>query len=272
MLKACIIVEEKIAEKRVLPLYSKLTIGRASANDIFLPDATVSKRHAALGRVKGLTVVKDLGSHNGTFVNGKQVEKAILASGDGIKVGRIRLRFVQEEEIIDSSTAEDSKEFKFEKRLGEYLVNAGIIQEFALQATLAKQKKNQTIGQVLTAMGVVDDEDIAMALAKQLNVPLVRLDGLEISDQVLSLVPAEVAKTNMLMPIMLTEGKLHIAMANPLDSDAIQVVRVMSRMSVEVSVTPQRELLDAFRGYYPSEFLNEVLDGAPDLDDVTVDI
>ena len=67
-MKSCFIIETELVEKRVIPFYSKLTIGRQSTNDIALPDRTVSKRHAIVGRVKGQTVVKDLGSRNGTLV------------------------------------------------------------------------------------------------------------------------------------------------------------------------------------------------------------
>lgn len=71
MITSCLIVESKIVEKRVYPLYARLTIGRKFINDISLPDRTVSKQHAVVGRVKGKIVVKDLGSRNGTFVNGE---------------------------------------------------------------------------------------------------------------------------------------------------------------------------------------------------------
>jgi hypothetical protein len=271
MIKSCVIIENVSAEKRAFPLYTKLTIGRASDNDISLSEPTVSKRHAALGRVRGLPVVKDLGSHNGVFINGQRIEKAVLSTGDSFKVGRVSFRFIQEQEIIDSNVAEDTTKLQFQKKLGEYLVKAGIIQHFTLPETPDKQPMNQTIGQMLMSMGAADDEDIAMGLAKQLNLPLVRLDELEIPQEALSLVPATVAKANLLMPIKITD-KLHIAMANPLDSEAIQVARVTSSKSVQIAVTPQRELLEALGRCYVSEFLDQVVDEGANLDVVTDEI
>ena len=106
MIKSCLILETKLTTKRVFPFYAKMIIGRHSTNDIPLPDRTVSKRHAVVGRVRGRVVVKDLGSRNGTFVNGQKLEKAILASGDRLKVGSVTLRFFQEDERSEEHTSE----------------------------------------------------------------------------------------------------------------------------------------------------------------------
>jgi len=268
MIRSCVIIENGSAEKRVFPIYTRVTIGRASVNDISLSEPTVSKRHAALGRVRGVTVIKDLGSQNGTFVNGRRVEKAVLSSGDSLRVGRASLRFVQDQRTTDVSVDRDAIEFQFQKSLGEYLVRADIIQEFTLKVALDNQHKSQTIGQILISMGVADDEGIAAALAKQLNLPLVRLDGLEIPEQTLSLVPAAIAKTNWLIPIKIAD-KLHIAMANPLDTEAIQVVRMTSAKNVEIAVTPQQDLLRAWGRCYTEQYPNQALEVGPSLDDLT---
>ena len=271
MIKACIILEPRIAEKRVFPLYTRLTIGRASANDIFLSDTAVSKRHAALGRIKGRAVVKDLGSHNGTFVNGKRVEKAILSGGDKLQVGKVNLRFVQEEEVYDSSSAEGTTESQFPRTLGYYLIEADIIDEKTLLANLEKQKKNPILGEILISLGVSNEVDIAMALAKQLSISLIRLGDLEIHQEALSLVPGTVSKSNLLIPIKIADGKLQIAMSNPLDFDAIQIVRMTSRMDIDVAVTTQGDVLEALGRYYATEFIEQVLDEKSELDDITVE-
>lgn len=72
----------------------ELTIGRDPEADIFLNDVTVSRRHATL-RVTGDEVtVEDTDSLNGTYVNGVLVDKATLASGDALQVGRFQMIFL----------------------------------------------------------------------------------------------------------------------------------------------------------------------------------
>lgn len=272
MIKSCLILETQLTEKRVFPFYAKMIIGRQSTNDIPLPDRTVSKRHAVVGRVRGQAVVKDLGSRNGTFVNGQKVEKAILASGDRLKVGSVTLRFFQEDETSQGKDAESTTTSQCVQRLGKCLVEAGIVDEMTLLGALGEEKKSPTIDQLLIGLGLLDDDNIARALARQLRFPFISLKEREIPQQVTSLVPAGVAKTHVIVPVELAGGKLLVAMANPLDSSAIQVLRMATDMSIEVVVASRQDILEAIVRYYPVAFLDQVLDGAPDSDEVTVDL
>ena len=70
-----------------------LTIGRLTECDIVLTDPNVSRRHAELHREGGDTVIVDLGSTNGTVVNGTPIRRKRLADGDEITVGSSVLRF-----------------------------------------------------------------------------------------------------------------------------------------------------------------------------------
>ena len=76
------------------------SIGRESANAVRLDDNEVSRRHAEISRVGDRFVVGDLRSSNGTYVNSRKVERAPLAAGDQIQVGRTVLVFGQESEEI----------------------------------------------------------------------------------------------------------------------------------------------------------------------------
>ncbi|MCG6944235.1 MAG: FHA domain-containing protein [Deltaproteobacteria bacterium] len=272
MIKSCLILETQLTKKRVFPFYAKMIIGRHSTNDIPLPDRTVSKRHAVIGRVRGQAVVKDLGSRNGTFVNGQKVEKAILSCGDRLKVGSVMLRFFQEEETPTGKDAENTITLQCVQKLGECLVKAGIIDEMTLLGALGEDEKSLTIDQMLTGLGLLDDDMSARALARQLKFPFMSLKEREIPQQVTSLVTTEVAKTHVIVPVELAGGKLLVAMADPLDSAAIQVLRVTTGMSIEVVVASREDILEAIGKYYPAAFMEKVLDGTPDLDEVTVDM
>lgn len=68
-------------------------IGRTANNDIVLNDLLVSRRHAEVRNNPAGTQIVDLGSGNGTFVNGQRVEQALLAPGALVTIGRHSLRF-----------------------------------------------------------------------------------------------------------------------------------------------------------------------------------
>lgn len=76
-----------------LPLRSSNAIGRDAGNDIALPDEAASARHATLSLEDGDWWIEDLGSTNGTLVNGTRISKRErLRPGDEIAIGRVALR------------------------------------------------------------------------------------------------------------------------------------------------------------------------------------
>ncbi|HSL12166.1 MAG TPA: FHA domain-containing protein [Actinomycetota bacterium] len=68
--------------------------GRSPDSAVFLDDVTVSRKHAVFERrAPGSWFVRDVGSLNGTYVNGEQVDETKLASGDEVQVGKFKLTF-----------------------------------------------------------------------------------------------------------------------------------------------------------------------------------
>ncbi|HEX3032548.1 MAG TPA: FHA domain-containing protein, partial [Bacillota bacterium] len=69
------------------------TIGRKEGNDICLQDPNISRVHARIEQVEQDFTLIDMGSTNGTYINGKRVVKALVKPGDNIKLGKTELRF-----------------------------------------------------------------------------------------------------------------------------------------------------------------------------------
>ncbi len=90
---------------RAFPLQGKLLVGRDAACDIVVPGSHVSRRHAEFSIRAGAPWVHDLGSSNGTFVNGKRVDEAQLATGDEVRCDALRFRV-----LGPVSSAKDTEE------------------------------------------------------------------------------------------------------------------------------------------------------------------
>ena len=74
----------------------EITLGRDPKNSVFLNDMTVSRRHAVMdlsNSAQGLATIEDLGSLNGTWVDGAIVSKASLKDGSTIQIGTFRMVF-----------------------------------------------------------------------------------------------------------------------------------------------------------------------------------
>lgn len=89
-----------------------ISIGRKAGNDIQLNDLTVSGRHALLTTLGEHTYVDDLGSTNGTLLNGKRVNKSQLKHGDVIQVGTHQFTYFSEEEATYEPTMFIKAEFE----------------------------------------------------------------------------------------------------------------------------------------------------------------
>ncbi len=73
-----------------------IKIGRAADNHIIIPDPNVSRYHAKIESVEGQHLLKDLGSTNGTFVNGAKAGERRLKNGDTVAIGTTKLYFRRE--------------------------------------------------------------------------------------------------------------------------------------------------------------------------------
>jgi hypothetical protein len=71
-----------------------ISVGRHPESGIFLDDITVSRRHAEFRQEEGGYTVCDVGSLNGTYVNHERIDRARLASGDEVQVGKFKLVFL----------------------------------------------------------------------------------------------------------------------------------------------------------------------------------
>jgi len=81
------------AGREYLLIHGRITIGRLATSHVNLNDPNVSRSHASIAYERGKYRLADLGSTNGTFVNGKSVKKHLLKDKDMIKIGRTLMVF-----------------------------------------------------------------------------------------------------------------------------------------------------------------------------------
>ncbi len=89
------LVVESGGERREYPIAGSLVIGRLRSNQVFIDDHKLSREHARVQFDGRLFILQDLGSKNGTFLNGRRLEKPEpLRADDLVKVGDVSFRFV----------------------------------------------------------------------------------------------------------------------------------------------------------------------------------
>ena len=93
----------------------RTTVGRVSDNAFEIPEASVSSHHCEILQRGSDIVVKDLGSTNGTFINGEKIDEAVLKPGQTLRVGMIEMRLdTGEAPVSAGSTQSTAKKQQFE--------------------------------------------------------------------------------------------------------------------------------------------------------------
>jgi pSer/pThr/pTyr-binding forkhead associated (FHA) protein len=112
----------------------RMTIGRKPHNDIQIDNLAVSGEHAVIVTILSDSFLEDLGSTNGTFVNGQSVKKHFLQNGDTIELGKYRLKYINE--VAQQTPAAD-----FEKTM---IMRPGAMRQTAEQAATKSMGDTQT--------------------------------------------------------------------------------------------------------------------------------
>jgi hypothetical protein len=138
------------------------------------------------------------------------------------------------------------------KKLGVLLIEAGLITAAQLQDTLRQQRlSGERLGSTLVAEGIINEDSLMDFLAKQTGVPRLDVKNLEIAPAVLQRIPRRLAEQMNILPVALKEPKsLVLAMADPMDLNAVDSARFASGMNIEPMVAGHTALRQAISEHY----------------------
>lgn len=138
------------------------------------------------------------------------------------------------------------------KRIGEMLVEDGIISQQQLDAALENQRSDggQRIGEILVKTGAASAEQIYTALAHKFGLPFVLLRNFFIDIECLGLIPADVVRKYTLLPLALHDDRLVIAMDDPANTEALTLLRFMTHFRIEPTIATREDIEWAIGKYY----------------------
>jgi len=155
------------------------------------------------------------------------------------------------------------------EKIGELLVRENLITPVQLQKALEEQKRTGgRLGANLCKLGFIKEEQLTEFLSKQYGVPAVNLKEFEIDPEVIKLVPEEVARKHMGIPVNRAGNTLIVAMADPSNIFAMDDIKFLTGYNVEVVVAPENAIKEAIDKYYQGSETNleEALGDMEDMD------
>ncbi|GBE36785.1 type II secretion system protein E [bacterium BMS3Bbin07] len=136
-------------------------------------------------------------------------------------------------------------------KIGQLLLAANLVTEDQLQEALNLQKKEGgRLGSKLVKLGYITTEKLVSFLSKQFGVPSINLSDYTIAPSVLKLIPAEMAKKYLIIPVARVGATLTVAMADPSNIFAIDDMKFMTGYNVEVVVATEESIIKAISKYY----------------------
>lgn len=137
-------------------------------------------------------------------------------------------------------------------RLGELLVQERLLTEEQLAKALFEQSRNKDkpLGEIMVELGFVSYDQIRVAMAKKFGIPIVDLKEFPLDKEVLGLVPEKLVKQYNILPLLQYEGKLAIAIADPLQRLVIETVSFAVNMQVETVIADEAEIARAIKLAY----------------------
>ncbi len=139
------------------------------------------------------------------------------------------------------------------QKLGDIFIATGLITEADLEKAMKEKHTSLSIAEVLITLGLTTDKSIAEALSTHLNLPLVELGSFVVESEVLERFTSKLANKYMVFPLENTGKTIKLAMANPLDFDAIQAVEFKFACSVSPVVSSYASIRSIIERYYGLE-------------------
>ncbi|MGM8216316.1 GspE/PulE family protein [Bacillaceae bacterium W0354] len=144
-------------------------------------------------------------------------------------------------------------------RLGEMLVQGGIVTQEQLNKALEEKSASQKLGDKLIEDGYITEAKLVEVLKEQLGIEHIRLTNYEFDPNILNLVPKDYVIENNIVPLRREKNKLYIATSDPLDYFVISDLRLLTGFEIEPVITTKDEIRHSILRLYEREDFSEQL-------------
>jgi len=137
------------------------------------------------------------------------------------------------------------------KKLGELLIEKGIINPQQLEVAIAESKRtNRLLGDVLVHLGFATSAQISKVLAEQSGQEYINLREYDIAEEALRLVPETMAREHSLIPLAVEDRTLTVALANPYDIVALDKLKALTGYRIKGLIADKQSIQEAIDLYY----------------------
>jgi len=150
------------------------------------------------------------------------------------------------------------------KKIGDILMEAGLLTKDQLKTALLEQMKtSKRLGDLLIELRYVSETQLAYCLASQSGILFVDPTTIQINPELFQLIPEELAKQHLAIPLQIKDDKLMVAMVDPLDFESINNLRFRTGIDIQPVVAARREILETIdQNYHLTASIEQVIKSA----------
>jgi type IV pilus assembly protein PilB len=190
----------------------------------------------------------------------------------GMSLGSVlvKLGYISEDELTSVLGAQIQLDQK--KRIGEVLIDQGLITPEQLNAGLEEQKKSKLqLGKCLVKLGAITEDKLVAVLSAQLDISHVVLDNFTFNRTLVQLIPEDMAKRYKVIPLFEKDGVLTVAMADPTNLRTIDHIKFKTGKEIEPVIATEKSISAAIERNFSTgmEQMSELL-GAVQVDDLDI--
>lgn len=161
-------------------------------------------------------------------------------------------------------------------KIGDLLIKAKLITNAQLEEALKKQKElGGKVGEHLVKLGFVTEQDITEVLSQQFSVPAVDLDHMELDENIVKIIPAEIARKYQIVPVSKFGATLTVAISDPTNVFALDDLKFLTGYNIEPVVASDMAIFRAIDKYYGTDHqveLKKVMDDLATAEDAAVEV
>ena len=233
-------------------------IGKGPRNDLVIADPSVSIAHSVLRREQDAYMIADLGSRNGTFVNGERVKAARrLSHGDVIGMGLSKLTFrladYSETGSIDlderATAGRASPPPQTEESLASAVISSGLVSRSDLDRA-RETGKGRRLFRALVEDRLASEQSLRDLMSRTFDIPVIDLETAHFDESVIAEFPPRLALDHNIIAIAREGDSLLLAVSDPTDIDAIQEVTNQVQPSVTLRLATASQIREHVNRHY----------------------
>ena len=243
-------------DKNGVHLYEQTKVGRKwrYCTHLFIAKAAI-ENHIIGGQIGDMLVQEKQISQDAldTALEVQQSERSRLLG-----------EYLVTQKIVDADELENAlsrQKHMPNLKLGEILLTEDLVTEAQLGEALKEQKKKRksALGEILVNKGVIEKSEIQQCLAKKLGIPFVNLREFIVEPEVIRLLTAAVAFKHKVVPLYVYEGKIVVAIENPMDWQVTDALSFNINKYVEPVMASPEDINWALQFYYSSEDIESTI-------------